>query len=119
MNTCPYCQISENQVKAGLTGAGSQRYLCKVCQRKYTPNPQLLGYDDTIRQQAVKMYLDGNNQRRIARQLGISQGSVSNWARAFSDQLPEQVPKPEGKVNVAEIDELYTFIERKKTTPTS
>jgi transposase-like protein len=90
-----------------------------VFQRKYTPDPKPHGYDDTTRQQAVKLYLDGNNQRRIARQLGISQGSVSNWARAFSDQLPEEVPKPEGKVDVAEIDELFTFIERKKTGSTS
>ena len=119
MNNCPHCQRSENQVKAGMTRAGSQRFLCKVCQRKYTPKPKPLGYDDAMRQQAVKMYLDGNNQRRIARQLGISQGSVSNWAQAFSDRLPEQIPKPEGKVDVAEIDELFTFIERKKTMLTS
>ena len=118
MNNCPHCQRSEEQVKAGLTRAGSQRYLCKACHRKYTPDSKPLGYDDAIRQRAIKMYLDGNNQRRIARQLGISQGSVSNWARAFSDQLPEKVPKPEGKVDVAEIDELFTFIERKKTEPT-
>lgn len=78
-----------------------------------------MGYDDSIRKQALRMYLDGNNQRRIARQLGISQGSVSNWAGAFADQLPEEVPKPEGKAEVAEIDELFTFIECKKTTPTS
>ena len=119
MSTCPHCQRTENQVKAGLTRAGSQRYLCKVCHRKYTPEPKPMGYDDAIRRQALQMYLDGINQRRIARQLGISQGSVSNWARAFSDQLPEEVPKPEGKVEVAEIDELFTFIERKKRTPTS
>lgn len=117
MSTCPHCHRSENQVKAGLTRAGSQRYLCKVCQRKYTPEAKPLGYDDTTRRQAIKMYLDGLNQRRIARQLGISQGSVSNWARAFADQLPDELPKPEEKVEVAEIDELFTFIERKKTKP--
>ena len=119
MRTCPHCQRSESQVKAGLTRAGSQRYLCRGCQRKYTPDPKPQGYDEATRQQAVKMYLDGNNQRRIARHLDISQGSVSNWARARSNQLPEEVPKPEGKVDVAEIDELFTFIERKKTESTS
>jgi transposase len=78
-----------------------------------------MGHDDATRVQAIKMYLDGTNQRRIARQLGISQGSVSNWARAFADLLPDEVPKPEGEVEVAEIDELFTFIERKKTRPSS
>jgi hypothetical protein len=48
-----------------------------------------------------------------------SQGSVSNWARAFADLLPDEIPKPEGKVEVAEIDELFTFIECKKTRPSS
>ena len=101
MNACPHCQRSEKQVKAGRTRAGSQRYLCKVCQRKYTPAPKPMGHDDATRLQAVRMYLDGSNQRRIARQLGISQGSVSNWARAFAELLPDDVPKPEGKVAVA------------------
>lgn len=119
MNTCPHCQRSDNQVKAGLTRAGSQRYLCKLCQRKYTPEPKPLGHDESTRRQALKMYLDGMNQRRIARQLGISQGSVSNWARAFADLLPDEVPKPQGKVEVAEIDELFTFIACKKKKPSS
>jgi transposase len=119
MNTCPHCQRSDNQVRAGLTRAGSQRYLCKLCQRKYTPEPKPMGHADATRRQAIKLYLDGMNQRRIARQLGISQGSVSNWARAFADLLPDDVPKPEEAVEVAEIDELFTFIERKKTVPSS
>jgi transposase len=78
-----------------------------------------MGHADATRRQAIKLYLDGMNQRRIARQLGISQGSVFNWARAFADLLPDDVPKPEEAVEVAEIDELFTFIERKKTVPSS
>jgi transposase len=119
MINCPHCQRSDEQVKAGLTQAGSQRYLCKVCRRKYTPEPKPIGYEETVRQQAIRLYLDGNNQRRIARHIGVSQGSVSNWARAFADSLPDEVPQPEQAVEVAEIDELFTFVSRKKTTPTS
>lgn len=119
MTTCPHCQRRDGQVKAGLTAAGSQRYLCKVCRRRYTPEPKPLGYEQEVRQQAVRLYLDGNNQRRIARQLGISQGSVSNWARELADSLPDEVPQPEQPVEVAEIDELFTFVSNKKTTPTS
>jgi transposase-like protein len=119
MSTCPHCQRSEGQIKAGLTQAGSQRFLCKVCRRRYTPEPQPIGYDEAVRRQAIRLYLDGNNQRRIARQIGVSQGSVSNWARAFSDSLPDELPQPEQPVEVAEIDELFTFISHKKTTPTS
>jgi hypothetical protein len=33
--------------------------------------------------------------------------------------LPAQPPQPAGPVEVAELDELYTFIGDKKTSPTS
>ena len=119
MKTCPHCQKTEKQVKIGHTKAGSQRYLCKICNRKYTPNPHPQGHDQTTRQQAVRLYLDGINQRRIARLLGVSQGSVSNWVRQHADQLPEETPKPDEKVAVAELDELFTFVGDKKTASTS
>jgi len=35
---CPYCKRNEQQVKAGKTSSGNQRYLCKICGRKYTPS---------------------------------------------------------------------------------
>ena len=47
------------------------------------------------------------------------QGSVSNWGRDFSDSLPDEVPQPEQTVEVAEIDELFTFVGHKKTTSIS
>ena len=119
MITCPHCQRSDQQVKAGLTHARSQRYLWKVCRRQYTPDPKPIGYEDAVRQQAICLYLDGNDQRRITRQMGVSQGSVSNWALAFADSPPDAVPQPEHEVEVAEIDELFTFVSHKKTTPTS
>ncbi len=119
MNQCPHCHDTENQVKVGFTGAGSQRYKCKPCNRKYTPNPKPLGYAESIRQQAVKLYMDGNNQRRTARQVGVSQGSVSNWHRQHVATLPEKEEKPATEVAVAEIDELFTFVGEKKTGSTS
>ena len=119
MITCPHCQRSDGQVKGGLTQAGSQRYLCKVCHRRYTPDPKPLGYDESVRRQAVRLYLDGNNQRRIARQMGISQGSVSNWARELADSLPDVPPQPSEPVAVAEVVELFTFVREKKTSSTS
>ena len=119
MITCPHCQNEEKQVKVGFNPSGSQRYLCRDCNRKYTPSPNEAGHKESVRQQAVKMYLDGINQRRIARQLGVSQGSVSNWARAYANQLPASAAKPEAPVAVAELDELFTFVGEKKTESTS
>ncbi|MBS4060902.1 MAG: IS1 family transposase, partial [Bacteroidetes bacterium] len=69
MNECPYCQSNTRQNKAGHTQSGSQRYRCMHCQRKYTPEPKLHGYPKSMHQQAVAMYVDGLNLRRIARHL--------------------------------------------------
>lgn len=117
MNQCPHCHSTERQNKAGRTAFGSQRYRCMACGRKYTPEPKAQGYPDEVRQRAVQMYVDGNNLRRIGRQLGVSPQSVANWVKAQAAQLPP-APLP-SQVEVVEMDELHTFIERKKTKPTS
>jgi len=85
--------------------------------RHYTPEPKLAGYSDEIRLQAVKLYVDGLNLRRIARHLGVNHQSVANWVNAYAAQLPA-APEPE-RVETIEMDELHTFIEHKKTRRTS
>lgn len=101
MITCPNCQRSSEQVKAGFTSAGSQRYLCKVCRRKYTPETKPLGYEQTVRTRAIHLYLDGYSQRHIARQIGVSQGSISNWVRPFANSRPDEEPPSGHKVEGA------------------
>jgi transposase-like protein len=115
--TCPYCHNHEEQIKAGRNGSGSQRYKCKVCNRHYTPEPREKGYPQEIRQQAVRLYVDGMNLRRIARHLGVNHQSVANWVAAYAAQLPDP-PLPD-EVATVELDELYTFIGEKKSGSTS
>ena len=69
------------------------------------------------------MYIDGLNFRRIARHLSVNHQSVINWIRAAVANIP---PPPtsaarqgELAVEVLELDELYTFVAQKKSTPTS
>jgi transposase-like protein len=114
MNPCPHCHKTTRQVKIGRTKAGSQRYQCQHCHRKYTPVPKAQGYADSLRQQAVRLYVDGMNLRRIARYLGVVHQTVANWVKAYAASLPDQPPQPDS-VTVIEQDELYTFIEAKKT----
>ena len=52
-------------MKAGKHASGSQRYKCKLCQKRYTPQPSQM-YPDAMRQQAVKLYADGLGFRQIA-----------------------------------------------------
>ena len=118
MNQCPHCQRTDKQVKNGRTAAGSQVIKCKVCKRKYTPEPKRNGYELVKREQALRLVLDGNSQRQAARHTGVSHGSVANWLKAYADSLPATLPMPESPVEVAEQDELFTFLGKKKTKRT-
>jgi transposase len=65
---------------------------------------------------ALRMYVEGSSLRSIARILKISPQSVSNWINAYVSKLPP-TPMP-NKPQVAELDELYTFLKQKKTKST-
>lgn len=114
---CPYCEATSHQIKAGKNRSGSQRYQCKECQRHYTPEPNENGYPEEIKHQAIRMYVDGLNLRRVARHLGVNHQSVANWVNAYAEQLPA-APQPEA-VDIIEMDEVFTFIGEKKTRPSS
>jgi transposase-like protein len=119
MNRCPYCQADASQVKAGLNKSGSPRYQCQKCGRRYTPAPKTHGYSVAVRQQAIQNYVDGMNLRRIGRMLGIDHHTVINWINAYTASLPDRPPLPPTAPEVCELDEVFTFIQDKKTKPTS
>ena len=118
-DTCPHCTKSDQQVKVGRNRPGSQRYLCRYCQRKYTPVSNPAGYPPDVQQQALAQYVDGGNFRRIARQFNVSHTSVMNWVNRHVASLPDEPPLPEGELTVNELDEVFTFIGAKKTRSTS
>jgi transposase-like protein len=110
---CPRCQAREKQYKVGFNPSGSQKYRCYECGKNYTPKPNENGYPAEVRLKAIKLYLEGNNFRSIERLLKVNHQSVANWVKEYSERLPNaQMP---GKPKVAELDELFTFIGKKKT----
>lgn len=113
MNECPACGTHKRQVKNGMNVSGTQRYKCRECGRVYTPEPKMAGYEAQVRQQAVKLYVDGMNLRRIARTLGVNHQSVANWVNAYATNLPA-APVP-SQPEVIEVDELFTFVASKKS----
>ncbi len=118
MIQCPHCSSSGQQTKSGHTRTGSQRYRCKECQRIYTPEPKPLGYPEGTRREAVRLYLEGTNFRRIGRVLGVNHQSVVNWVNSYHSSLPaaeDSVVSPE----TLEMDELFTFVGSKKRRRTS
>jgi transposase-like protein len=116
MMKCPHCHETNRQNKAGKTDAGSQRYRCMHCHRKYTPDPKPQGYPAHLRKRAAEMYVDGGNLRRVARHLKVHHRTVALWVADHAETLPH-APMPD-EVKDAEMDELYTFIGDKKTKST-
>lgn len=114
---CPNCRSTKRQVKNGLNKSGSQKYLCQECSRIYTPEPKPNGYPDEIRLLAIRMYVEGNSYNAIARILKVNPQSVVNWVKHYTAKLPA-APVP-SQPKIAELDELYTYIGKKKTKSTS
>lgn len=117
MDRCARCQETGTLVKAGRNPSGSQRYRCRACGAKFTPERTTQGYGEDMRQMAHRMYVDGMGFRRIARHLGVVHQTVANWMGTAADDLPA-APQPP-TVETAELDELFTFVGSKKTSPTS
>lgn len=114
---CPKCKTTKRQVKNGLNPSGSQKYRCNECKRVYTPEPRPNGYPKETRLLAIRMYVEGNSYNAIARILKVNPQSVVNWVRQYTASLPA-APVP-NQPRIAELDELYTFIGKKKTKSTS
>ncbi len=117
MPHCPYCHSNERQVKSGFNRTGSQRLQCQLCRRQYTPDPLPLGYDVQTREQALKLYLEGNGLRRIGRLLSVNHQSVANWVNSAHTQLrAREAPAPAAQTTgTLEMDELFTFVGTKKS----
>jgi transposase len=62
---------------------------------------------------AIRMYVEGSSQRSIGRILQVSPQTVANWITAYTNKLP-RVEMP-AKPRTAELDEMYTFVQQKKT----
>ena len=86
MSFCPNCQITIRQVKAGENASGSQRYLCKICRRKYTLQQTPRLYSADYHEKAIQMYLAVMSFRAIARQMGVNHQTVINWIKNYSER---------------------------------
>ena len=108
---CPRC-FSLNRHKAGLV-LGRQRYKCKDCRYYYTVFQKSDVKSAATRRLAFQMYLEGLGFRAIGRILGISYGTVYQWVKKWGINL--ELPKRNESIEVVELDELHTYVGRKKT----
>ena len=72
-----------------------------------------MGYDPLLREQAVRLYLEGMSFRGIGKALRVNHQSAVNWVNAHHEQLPATVEDTTCTETV-ELDELFTFIGKKR-----
>lgn len=114
---CPYCEQVERVVKAGTNHTGSKRHRCQNCQRYFTVHKKPMGYDPLLKAQAVQLCLEGMSFRAVGRTLSINFQSVINWFNQAHDALPHQV-EDQMTTETVEIDELFTYVGKKRGKPT-
>ena len=106
---CPKCE--GKSVKNGRA-KGKQRWKCKGCKFQFT-RLEPKGKPLWMKIEAVLLYISGLSLNATASLLNVSAQAVLNWVRDFARANYEK-PEP-GSVVVVELDEMWHFIESKKT----
>jgi len=78
---CPACGRNRAVTRAGQATAGGQRYRCTDCQRYFTVERKVKGYDPALHSRAHDLHEQGWSSRQIARELGVSHVAVSKWLK--------------------------------------
>lgn len=125
---CPVCNFAE-VVKRGKTEDGKQRYECR---RPGCPNKTfILNYEykacvPDVKKQIVDMAMNGSGIRDTSRVLGISQNTVINEIKKQESKLESvnrsmltnidasQVLVKIEKVSDAELDEMWSYVQKKE-----
>ncbi|BAQ61880.1 hypothetical protein GM3708_3506 (plasmid) [Geminocystis sp. NIES-3708] len=111
---CPEC--GSNHIHKNGIKKGKQNHLCVDCGRQFIDYSQRgsKGYDDALRRECLKMYVNGLGFRAIERIKGIHHTTIINSVKAVGELLPDSY-NPESTPQVGELDELQTFVGSKKT----
>lgn len=73
----------------------------------------MIGYRDSIKEHCLTLYVNGMGFRAIERATGVNHNTVINWIKQISSNLPD-APEASEIPSVAQIDELETFVGKKK-----
>ena len=109
---CKRCGSGEH-VKNGFM-KGLQRYRCKACGLNFTDTPPR-GMPLRVKVTAVLLYLSGLSMNRTAKLLGVSTPSVMAWIEQFAEAYAQK-PEPEGRAVVVELDEMWHYVKKSRTS---
>lgn len=108
---CPNCESTH--LRKNGHRRGKQNYICRDCGRQFVESYSPKGYSDEIKERCLSMYVNGNGFRAIERLTGVNHNTVINWVKKAAIPLtdaPDYSEIPE----IAQIDELQTFLGKKK-----
>lgn len=108
---CPTCQSTHTRKNGHHRG--KQRYHCKDCERQFLEFYAPRGYSHEVKQRCLKMYVNGSGFRAIERVMEVDHTTIIKWVKQAKALLPD-APEPQQIPEVAQLDELQTFIGSKK-----
>ena len=109
---CPEC--NSNHIRKNGIKKGKQNHLCVDCGRQFIDNYESRrGYSDDVKRICLKMYVNGMGFRAIQRVTDVHHTTVINWVKQVGELLPDAY-NPDKIPEVGELDELETFVGKKK-----
>jgi transposase len=113
---CKRCQ-SEKVVKSGQVRK-KQRWLCKDCQLNFVAGDERKQWREVKNQKkkalALLLVSLGLSFRAASIVVGVVRNTVYEWFKAFANKA--ELPQPEGHLDVVDMDEMWHFVQSKKTS---
>jgi transposase-like protein len=83
--------------------------------RQFLESYSAKGYSDEVKRQCLKMYVNGMGFRGVERVSGVHHTTLLHWVKQVAIALPD-APESAEIPEIAQVDELQTFVGSKKTT---
>ena len=111
MLKCKKCGSNKHIKSAHVRGY--QRYKCKQCNCQFT-DTKPRGVSPVLKQLAIVLYSHcGVSMLGISKLLKVSAVAVLKWIKKYADEIEE--PAEKNKSEVIQIDEVWHFVNGKKT----
>lgn len=108
---CPKC--ASTHIRKNGKQRGKQNYICVKCGRQFIDSYEPKGYSEEIKRECLEMYVNGCGFRAIERVKKVHHTTVINWVKEVGNTLPD-TPQKDEIPEITQIDELETFIGKKK-----
>lgn len=74
--SCPFCGDTASIIRRGFNRCGTQRLFCKVCQKRFTPNPENRSLSKGKQELIEAALAERISQRGIARTFKVSRDTI-------------------------------------------